>query len=313
MGGPEEGGATAGDLPDWLQGIQDRFGVIGKVIWCRHDRDDPPSVECVIEMWVRPDRRDAFERILRAPHPPDALMVSRFAEDGLIAVFSTPRPASCPKTAVPWAPCDATRCPLGSRPIGPTYSLPSSHQDQGPGLGRRLVPAGHKETIPAAGQSETRPRARDRHFHGKQPDLRVMHRILKALHDAGGSCPPTRLQLESRTNYTQLERYLEFMATLGLVTVGDDTATRRRLVSLALNGQALFDPAEPPSEASDPHRSYQVWGDHSVGGNPPTPVGIDRVLEALLPKLRGRYESALHADPNRDHRVGDTSKGPSAC
>jgi predicted transcriptional regulator len=55
-----------------------------------------------------------------------------------------------------------------------------------------------------------------------QPDWNVMGRILEALWRNQGPLRPTQLQVASSTNYTQFERYLEFMAGHGLLSTRDD-------------------------------------------------------------------------------------------
>jgi predicted transcriptional regulator len=52
----------------------------------------------------------------------------------------------------------------------------------------------------------------------QRPDLYLVARLLENLERSGGRCKPTALQLVSGINYTQLERYLEFLAERGLVS-----------------------------------------------------------------------------------------------
>jgi predicted transcriptional regulator len=285
-GGPEEVGATAGDLPHWLHGVYDQFEVMGKVVWCRYDRDDPPSVECAIEMWVRPDRRDEFERVLRQPTLPSKVSTSSFAEDGLLAVLSTPRPKTCPKQVVPWAPCDIAQCPLANRPTGPTKHLLSSYQEQGPELATWAGPNVAWATDQSEGPSTVKPEPLDRQFGGRRPSVRVMRRILETLHEAGDSCPPTRLQLGAHVNYTQLERYVEFMETLGLVTWGRDPISGRRAVCLTSRGRALSGTPQGHPGGPASNRRPQTSRGKPLPCDVADDEGIERALEACLARRR---------------------------
>jgi predicted transcriptional regulator len=51
----------------------------------------------------------------------------------------------------------------------------------------------------------------------QRPDLYLVARLLENLEREGGRCKPTVLQLVSGINYTQLERYVQFLAGRGLV------------------------------------------------------------------------------------------------
>lgn len=51
----------------------------------------------------------------------------------------------------------------------------------------------------------------------QRPDLYLVARLLENLERAGGRSRPTNLQLVSGINYTQLERYLSFLAERGLI------------------------------------------------------------------------------------------------
>ena len=52
----------------------------------------------------------------------------------------------------------------------------------------------------------------------QRPDLYLLARILEQLEVSPEGQRPTALQLACGINYTQLERYLEFMVARGLVT-----------------------------------------------------------------------------------------------
>lgn len=68
-----------------------------------------------------------------------------------------------------------------------------------------------------------------------RPDLLVVARILEALARHDGPMRPTRVQQSAGTNYSQLERYLAFLAARGLVAI-TESAPGERWISLTPRG-----------------------------------------------------------------------------
>jgi predicted transcriptional regulator len=284
---------AAGDLPDWLRAVYDRFEVMGKVVWCRYDRDDPPSVECAIEMWVRPDRRDEFEQVLRQPPLPSKVSTSSFAEDGLLAVLSTPRPETCPKLVVPWAPCDVSQCALTSRPNKPRDALPLIVTASAPSLRSMTGLAGDREPLNPLAQPDVETESCDKQFRGHKPSALVVYRILRTLCLSGGSSLPTPLQPGSRTNYTQLRRYLEYMEPLGLVELDEKALSGRRPVHLTPTGEKILERAGAlpvvASPSTDPACAAgdQAWREREVA------LRVGRALEEYLARRNGHPRLAV--------------------
>ena len=72
-----------------------------------------------------------------------------------------------------------------------------------------------------------------------RPDLVVVARLLEALALRGGPVRPTRLQQAAGTNYTQLERYLSYLASRGLVTAAQEPSGER-WISLTPKGREAY-------------------------------------------------------------------------
>jgi DNA-binding MarR family transcriptional regulator len=140
-----------------------------------------------------------------------------------------------------------------------------------------------------------------------------MYRILKTLHEAGGSSRPTQLQLGSHTNYTQLERYLEFMETLGLITVRDDPATGSRIVALAPKRKTLFGFNEAPEHASTLRSTHEPLQRAGEGDELAILVEIMSVLEALLPNLVEHTETRPSPLPRQAAPLKEGQERKGAC
>ncbi len=73
----------------------------------------------------------------------------------------------------------------------------------------------------------------------QRPDLFLVARILENLDRADGPARPTNLQLASAINYTQLERYLEFLSGRGLVQIQPAEDGSSRILITAKGREAL--------------------------------------------------------------------------
>ena len=74
-------------------------------------------------------------------------------------------------------------------------------------------------------------------FH--RPDLYLLARLLERIAAANPRLKRTQLQVASGINYTQLERYLEFMQAHGLVVMTEDPGEGGRLTITPRGFEAL--------------------------------------------------------------------------
>jgi predicted transcriptional regulator len=75
----------------------------------------------------------------------------------------------------------------------------------------------------------------------ERPDIRVVSRILEALWKSGGPLRPTQLQQASGTNYSQFQRYLEFLRNRELLEVIEvDGNSRIRLTPKGVEAHAFL-------------------------------------------------------------------------
>jgi predicted transcriptional regulator len=251
----------------WLQDLHDRFGAISIVRACGRDQNDSRCVNCALEVRVRPGRLESVKRFMIAPHPPDIVLLPWCREGTILAVITTRPPMSCPKLAVPCARCDPARCGLlvlATEAEAPTSSpalkrLPSeetlalSHGNGGP--------------LEAEPPFVVKPNPHDKHFHGVRPSAFVMSRVLRTLEAFGGSSSPTRLQLAARMNYTQSERYVEYMVSLGFLEVVTDDAHGRRRIQLTPKGSGLIEPPGRPVDTPPASNERESRPDNRIRGH----------------------------------------------